>query len=1018
MPVSDPNAPTVAVQVPVPTPVQRTNRRRTPVSFPNPSEGPVRSPRPNPALPPPSPTAVILPWTPPRKMSRAGKVRRYAEAQPFLDAHSQGMDPTHLLALADRFEEQGDPRAELLRRHAHNWSANSGERLPLDMSRFVIPGTPGGRGAGTYFGDAWGARNDPGGYNTLHFGVDELSGQPSSRQFRPTHVVMRWGRSVEDPNTQTPGRTHPFRHWVFQEAFTPQEMRGIAEKYPNYRDRIHAFIDQHFPHVPRPEKWKEENEVPIEPFDPNRLSRRGPTRRYAGKRPTVPLTGEDYLLPPEVEALAKTQQSGLKEMNKNIRQGLSDKPGLLPGVGELEALAQLGGSVKGAYRNQFDTIASLVPHPEDAGRWATINAILSANSGFEEHTKDAIQGLANWHDRGRPTDPKGLDAVFGKVVTAQVRDPKTGEPKFDKNGNKVLARQWVPGTGLWKGTRSVWGDKIDKIKEFLSTRRQKAYGGEVDWGDISKGAFKTANFGISFVDPKGTALDTHMARLLTPGRPFTESGLHQMALGLGSKKMYGAIKKVRDKVVSNKINYLAYKTLVGHAAQRLGWEPREVQEAVWTAVIGIMALRYADEGLMKVPDAKKIAAKLDARAVAAGWDITSLFDSEGVRDSLEKLEVDPKRLKHVLKQSQKAKEAAIAGRPGVGNRAALESAARRIGAADLKTAASVPIIEHLTGKSAEELAGRKKLSRRVIRYMAASINVSRSGETPHESLTRLLGSGSRRDPHFRRLGATSSVWRNPQTGDMHVTLHRTNVVTAHPDGSVTLNHGGYLTPTTRRFMGYANPLIRNVSFAGGRFRVLTDDGWKDYENNTRYSPGPASDPEDLVRGSYGHKNFVDRMIADPHERTHVAAYADWLEENGHTGMAEVVRRALAEKIPAHYNMISHTPTDIGQGVPEDAGEGVPYAWATRYSPDVSNVGVLFRVPAEKLVGGSSSIMFQNAPRGFFTSMSPQDAHRALSNMRDMGVANAHAALAAVERAHPQLAGKKYSRISRRRFASI
>ena len=72
----------------------------------------------------------------------------------------------------------------------------------------------------------------------------------------------------------------------------------------------------------------------------------------------------------------------------------------------------------------------------------------------------------------------------------------------------------------------------------------------------------------------------------------------------------------------------------------------------------------------------------------------------------------------------------------------------------------------------------------------------RPGKEPitHEKVNAWLGKKNE-----KQLSRNRKVWRD-HTGDIHLRLHYTNIVTWHPDGSYTLNTGGWHSPTTARNM--------------------------------------------------------------------------------------------------------------------------------------------------------------------------------------------------------------------------
>jgi hypothetical protein len=66
--------------------------------------------------------------------------------------------------------------------------------------------------------------------------------------------------------------------------------------------------------------------------------------------------------------------------------------------------------------------------------------------------------------------------------------------------------------------------------------------------------------------------------------------------------------------------YNAFKVIVGKAADDLGWEPREVQETVWSAVMAI--------GLLKAGGLKdeEVIDSLTHDLVKQSWNLEAFFD--------------------------------------------------------------------------------------------------------------------------------------------------------------------------------------------------------------------------------------------------------------------------------------------------------------------------------------------------------------------------------------------------------
>lgn len=648
MPVISAGQPTVSVQLPVPTPVPQ--KPKAPVSFRTAPQPPTPAPGPTgvPAVPrSPAPmSAVILPWsgTGPSgasKMSR--RVVRYSESTNH-EALARGLaalagnDPEILAS--HEATRQGQPDgdhifrgmlADLLQDHGRHEEA---DLLRGDGRVFVHNGTVKATPQRVEIhGRRWTSRTYG---NTYHTALATVDGGP---------VIV------------TPEQYGYGDHYI-QTAMEALEAGGhvpLRERYDyGGREATWQWAQRHgvIFHTTVADVRRERDL-----HRPDRLSRR--VVRFAAKKPVANVNRE-ILFPEEVRAVDVAKGDTVVRINKGVKQGLADKPGVLPGVGELSALAEMGHAATGGYENQYRDVTRLLNDPDDANRWVTLNAILSPQEAWVGHSSAALEALARWHVAGRPTDMPSLDRVFGTSRWA-INSKGHGSWKWNRDGTFV-------------GSKLTNGAKINAIKRYLS----KEYPGGVRWGDISEGSYKTPNFGLAFVDRRGTALDTHMARLLTPGGKFTQSKLWELAAGVGANKStMKSLKKVRDSLITKTPIHIAYKTLIGHTADRTGYDQREVQEAVWTSIIAIIVAKHMGAG----PDAKSILSKLSNSAIRAGWSLESVLRDRNVGKksihSLEALGVPSQRIEDVL--GEQARAGNVEGTPRTSDPAALESAARRIG---------------------------------------------------------------------------------------------------------------------------------------------------------------------------------------------------------------------------------------------------------------------------------------------------------------------------------------------------
>lgn len=68
---------------------------------------------------------------------------------------------------------------------------------------------------------------------------------------------------------------------------------------------------------------------------------------------------------------------------------------------------------------------------------------------------------------------------------------------------------------------------------------------------------------------------------------------------------------------------------------------------------------------------------------------------------------------------------------------------------------------------------------------------------------------------------TSARWAGPEGGDILITLHHSDIVTLHADGSVSVRDCDYTTVTTYdRLASFLRPLGYNVTSRGGTGRVF------------------------------------------------------------------------------------------------------------------------------------------------------------------------------------------------------
>ena len=117
-----------------------------------------------------------------------------------------------------------------------------------------------------------------------------------------------------------------------------------------------------------------------------------------------------------------------------------------------------------------------------------------------------------------------------------------------------------------------------------------------------------------------------------------------------------------------------------------------------------------------------------------------------------------------------------------------------------------------------------------------------------------------------------------ENGDVAVRLHSTDVVTYHPDGSVTLNSGGWRTYTTKDRINSLSPV--RVWSEGGLWEVHTDT------DSARFFDGITVAPDGSLQAAKA-EHFAEALESEtePEEaiRAKVRAYARAFAESHKRG---------------------------------------------------------------------------------------------------------------------------------------
>lgn len=483
--------------------------------------------------------------------------------------------------------------------------------------------------------------------------------------FRFVHDVF--GHGMHGHQFGPKGEDNAYRE--HSSMFSPLARRAMATETRGQNSWVNAGPHSHLPVQDRP--FAEQKAA----LWPEHLMGEYKDMGVPEPKPVARLSrpASDDLFPFEAERLGKMRTRERKELDRHVNAAVAGRPGVLPTQREVTSLAHFGDPVKGGYHDAHKLMTDLLPHPHDAERWAAINAVLSANEGWLHHTEGATHALALWHKAGRPTDHSALSALFGSTHDGKGRARFTSNNSVYGSGN---ASPHIPHDASLYASRKLSPPNYDavkakKLKHILSLGDGFRFSPHL----VADGAFKTPNFAAAHFDERGVPIDTHMAKLLRL-----------------RKKDKGAKETVLDaqkRLVDKAHIALGYKTLVSHAAREMGWEPRQVQEAVWVAILSLaLAKRHGADGSFG-----SLVEKLDRRAMRSGWDMHTVFKSDPMMQALHHLGVTDRDFDAAVKASRKRHPVVPHGMPSAPDSAAVESAAERLPSAVAK--AAVPIQDAL-----------------------------------------------------------------------------------------------------------------------------------------------------------------------------------------------------------------------------------------------------------------------------------------------------------------------------------
>lgn len=412
-----------------------------------------------------------------------------------------------------------------------------------------------------------------------------------------------------------------------------------------------------------------------------------------GKKPVfrarlenIPERLREYVTDDDLMGIADATELAL--FVHNFDMALSEVPGgYLPKDSELREMALAGKSTRGQYEWTGNAIRAMFSTNKALGdkmahTWAALNAILSSQSEYIEHTVGSMELLAMWMDAGMPTQGNKLDNIFIKFKN--IKRPPVRKGKVIEDAPKD---QWVYKFSTWTK------DKQKKAKALFQEVGTKD---DVDFRKLISGSGREAGLGKTpefysswFGD--GFPMDRHMVELfnfMPPNAGMTVAEVMEKK----DKKIASYLYDFGTKAMGRPGVYAAYKALGKKVAKDLGWSLEEVQEAAWSAVIAASTLKAY--GM----DSEDIVDNIDHAMVHQSWDISSILKREDVQNALKRLGVsaDVRKIAEDWKSYSSIKKPPSAGKHAPKNRAAFLDAVRRLPASGPKTRSGKRVI--LPGK--------------------------------------------------------------------------------------------------------------------------------------------------------------------------------------------------------------------------------------------------------------------------------------------------------------------------------
>ena len=244
--------------------------------------------------------------------------------------------------------------------------------------------------------------------------------------------------------------------------------------------------------------------------------------------------------------IVKAVQSGAKHLNPAEQAALTKPEGMRSFLSFRNAIPDidtLAGGVEGgaAKRGWYEHSRKAIGHVwgPDADLFAGVLAATSPQNAVETNFTNANNIFSDWVKAGRPTDGPQIEALMRDTIR---RTTKDGEGK--------TLKAWVNNTvRVLQDSKTLSGSKVDSFWTNLRTRVR-----ETPYGDVPP--------------EQAVTLDAWMANLF---------GAHKEAFGSASSKA-----KLKRGDPGYSPNYLGGTSRMREVAEKMGIDPAEAQETLWS----------------------------------------------------------------------------------------------------------------------------------------------------------------------------------------------------------------------------------------------------------------------------------------------------------------------------------------------------------------------------------------------------------------------------------------------------